>query len=47
MKVEKAQKAEKWKNIKIPESLWIIIKVAAAKKGMKLYKELQSKYENS
>ena len=48
MKVEKAKKVtkvEKWKTIKMPESVWIMIKVAAAKKGIKIYQEIQSKYE--
>ena len=43
-KVEKIQKAEKWKNIKVPESVWRKVKVEAAKKGIKIYKEIKQTY---
>lgn len=43
-KLQKVQKAEKWKNIKVPESVWRVIKTGAAKKGLKIYEELQDRY---
>lgn len=44
-KAKKAKKVEKWKTIKIPESVWILIKIEAAKKGVKIYEEVEYKYD--
>lgn len=50
--VEKAKmykniKSEKWKSVRIPETLWRIIRMEAAKKGIKIYKEIEWKYEQT
>lgn len=38
-------KMEKWKSIRVPESLWHIIRMESARKGIKIYQELKKKYE--
>jgi hypothetical protein len=41
MKSRKSIKVEKWKNVKIPESLWRTIKIEAAKQGKKIYEVIK------
>lgn len=38
-------KIQKWKNIKVPEELWRIIKMAAAKNSRSLFGEIENKFK--
>lgn len=43
--MEKVKKVQKWKTMRVPENLWRTIKTHASKKGIKIYEEIESKYE--